>query len=28
MMKTEDGWIGMGNWVQRYTHGTCRVGGY
>ena len=28
MMKTVYGWIGMGNWVQRYTGATCRTGGY
>lgn len=27
MLKTEHGWIGMGNWVQRYTGATCRTGG-
>ncbi|MCQ4045200.1 hypothetical protein ACFOSC_05635 [Streptantibioticus rubrisoli] len=26
MMKTAQGWIGQGNWIQRY-HGACHTGG-
>jgi hypothetical protein len=27
MMRTEHGWIGTGDWVQRYKGSTCRTGG-
>jgi transcriptional regulator with XRE-family HTH domain len=26
MLKTDHGWIGMGNWVQRYKGGSCHTG--
>jgi transcriptional regulator with XRE-family HTH domain len=26
-LKTEQGWIGMGNWVQRYHRSSCHIGG-
>lgn len=26
MMKTEDGWVSLGDWVQRYSHTACRTG--
>ncbi|HEU5354897.1 MAG TPA: helix-turn-helix transcriptional regulator [Actinocrinis sp.] len=28
MMKTEHGWIGVGDWVQRYTGSGCRTGSH
>jgi transcriptional regulator with XRE-family HTH domain len=27
LMRTTDGWVGVGNWVQRYHGSTCRTGG-
>jgi hypothetical protein len=26
-MHTTAGWVGVGNWVQRYHGSTCRTGG-